>query len=820
MITYGRETGINIKNMELFNHDRTFPQQRVGYAEKQKPYWYANCIDYIISAGMSFNDRTDTETKLSILHGNIPNSFYKKTLNPYNSNNEKYTRFPATMRNLDIMNDIIRRYVSEYFKGIHEFIVSANNPEIVLKKNAKLREEIGNMAAQAFKQEFERRLQELQAQAQQQGTPPEQVNVQEAMPDPEKFIEDFNRNYIDDESKQGQELLGYIRSITADTMIYLASFFDYVSLGECYTYSDIRGETIIKEHVPCIEAFPIPNSNFFVEDHDMFARKMLLSYSQIIDMFDDYFDDKDRKFLETYYSKDVNSGPVKLLYSKYFETYPDVCEKFTNEERDLFKKEPVSIHENNNNLFDVWHVVWRGEARRGILTYMNEQGFVTTRIVDESYKLNREAGDISIEWAYEEQVYEGYRIGSRNTAIYPIKARPVAYQRNGKLPYNGIMEIIPYMGKFSIIKTVTPFQIMRNIFAYHREMVIAKNKMLILVLPESLVSSDSEDKVYKMAADGILLVDDSEDSNSQKTAQIRLLNANLGDYIAQITQLMDATRQEAWDSVDMNAQRYGDIAQSAGAATTQEAVARSSMGSVIIVEVFDQMRRRDYQRDIDFAKLAFIDGLNTSYLDAEGTRHYISLDVNSFIYSDYGVVVKNDSKEKDKLDQLRQWAFSAAQNGDLDMALAAITGDNISQIKATIDRFNEIKQQHEEQMKQVDAQLKEEEIQNKLREIEAKGQQDKELEELKFQHEMQLKYVDVDMSMLGTTGGDEAEQAKNRLAAAAEENKANIEREKLNVARQQMQADLYNKAADRAVKMEDIKSKERIAKTNKNKYDK
>jgi hypothetical protein len=85
---------------------------------------------------------------------------------------------------------------------------------------------------------------------------------------------------------------------------------------------------------------------------------------------------------------------------------------------------------------------------------------------------------------------------------------------------------------------------------------------------------------------------------------------------------------------------------------------------------------------------------------------------------------------------------------------------------------------------------------------------------------MALKYIDVDMSMLGETGGDESEQAKNRLAALAEENKISIEREKLNVTRQQMQADLYNKAADRAVKMEDIKSKERIAKTNKNKYDK
>ena len=799
--------------------DKKFPQQKVPYEQKQKAEFYANSIDYIIDMGLSCNDRNDTERKLDILHGNIPNEFYKKTLNPYNSNNEKYTRFPATMRNLDIMSDIIRRYVSEYFKGIHEFIVSASNPEIVIKKSAKLREEIGVMASQAFKQEFERRLQQMQAEAAQQGVPPEQINPKEAMPNPEEFMQNFNEKYIDDESKQGQDVLNFVRSITSDAMIYLSAFFDYVSLGECYTYSDIRGEKIVKEHIPVIDAFPIPNGEFFVEDHDMFARRHLMSYTQILDMFDDVLTKEDRAYLEKYYDYSSASGPTQLMYSKFFEYYPDVCEKFTKKERELFKNEGVRVEAVNNNLYEVWHVVWRGYARQGILTYVNEAGLVTTKVVDESYKLDTQAGDISIEWAYKPQVYEGYRIGGRYSAIYPIKARPIAFERDGKLPYNGIMEVIPYMGKFSIIKTITPYQIMRNIFAYHREMVIAKNKMLILILPKSLVSNNSEDVVYRMAADGVLLVDDSEDANSQKMANIRMLNAQMGDYIAQITQLMEATRQEAWDTVDMNAQRYGDIAQSSGVGTTQEAIARSSMGSVIIVQVFDEMRRRDYQRDIDFCKLAYIDGLDTAYLDADGNRHYISLDVNSFVYSTYGITVKNDAKEQDKLQQLRQWAFSAAQNGDLDMALAAITGDNISQIKATVQKFNEIKAQHEEQMKQVDAQLKEEEIQNKLREIEAKGDQDRQLEELKFQHEMALKYVDVDMSMLGNAGGDEAEQAKNRLAAAAEDNRTRTEQAKIDLERQKMQADLYNQAADRAVKMEDIKSKERIAKTNKNKYD-
>lgn len=803
----------------LPNYTLKFPQQKVSGAIKSKAEWYTNCIDYVIDTGLAMNDRTEDEVKLRILRGDIPNSFYKKTLNPYNATNEKYQRFPATMRNLDIMSDIIRRYVSEYFKGVHEFIVGANNPDIVINKNAKLKEKIGELAQQAFQQEFEKAYQQAVQQAQQQGQDPNTVNPQDSMPDPEQFIKDFNEKYIDDESKQGQDMLDYIRSITQDNIIYLSAFFNFVSLGECYSYCDIRGSKIVKENVPVLEAYPIPNGNYFVEDHDMFARKMMLSYQQIMDMFEDNLDDKDKAFLETYYSQQSTHGGItRLTYNQYFETYPDVCEKFNKEERELFKRDPINVYDVNTNLYEVWHVVWRGEAKRGILTYVNELGLTTTRVVDEGYTLNKEAGDISIEWTYEPQVYEGYRIGTRYTAIYPIKARPIAFNREGKLPYNGIMEVLPIMGKFSIIKLITPYQIMRNIFAYHREMVIAKNKMLILLLPESLIASNTEDKIYKMAADGVLLVDDTEDANSQKMANIRLLNANLGSYITELTNLMEATKLEAREMVDMNVQRYGDIAQSAGAATTQEAITRSSMGMVILVQMFDEFRKADYNRDLDYCKLAYIDGLDTSYWNELGQKKYISLDVDTFINSDYSTTVRNDSKELDKVQQLRQWAFSAAQNGDLDMALAAITGDNVSQIKATVQKFTELKRQHEEQMQQTEQMLKQEEIQNKLREIEAKGEQDRLTEQLKYQYELQLKYIDVDMSLLGQEGTDDG--SEKRLAALAEQNKTNIEQQKLQLAREQMYADSYSKAADRQVKREDIKTKLQIAKTNKNKYDK
>lgn len=807
----------------MITYNGVFPRQRVSGAEKSKQQWYANCIDYVIAAGLSSNDRADTETKLAILHGDIPNEFYKKTLNPYNSNNERYTRFPATMRNLDIMNDIVRRYVSEYQKGIHEFIVGANNPEIVLQKETKLKAQLAILAQQAFQQEFEKRLQELQNQAQAEGGNPQEISPQEAMPDPEQFVKDFNEKYIDDNSKQAQDILDYIRSITEDNIMYLSAFFNYCTLGECYTYTDVRDGQIIKENVPVIEAYPVPNSKFFVEDFDMFARKMLLSYPQIIDMFDEVLDKRDREFLQKYYdTTGAATTRTQLLYSQYFEQYPDGCEKLTKEERELFKKEPINIAESNNNLFEVWHVVWRGEARKGIVTYTTEMGIVSQKVVDEDYELNEEAGDISIEWKYKQQIYEGYRIGNRYSAVYPIKARPILYQRENKLPYNGVMEILPFMGKFSIIKLITPYQIMRNIISYHREMVIAKNKMLILLLPESLITSDTEDKIYKMAANGVLLVDDSEDTTAQKMSNIRMLNANLGTYISELTNLMEAIKQEAREMVDMNMQRYGEIAQSAGNGTTQEAIARSSMGSVIINTIFDEVRRRDYQRDIDYAKFAFIEGLQVSYFDDTYKQRYLSLDVNSFTNTMASVICKNDQKEQEKIQQLKQWAFSAAQNGDLDMAIAAITGNNVTQIKATVSQFMEIKRQHEEQMKQADQMLEQAKQQNEIAKIQAKGEQDRLTKELEYKYEMQLKNVDANISLMthSSTGDTSGEIAKQRLQETVEQNRQNVNQQKLNLDRERLNADMYNKAADRQLQREKMQNDLAIAKTNKNKYDK
>lgn len=785
-----------------------FPNQRVPDSEKEKEEWYAACCDWIIAQGEASRDTNELEIKYGILQGKMPDEFYKKTLNPYNATNEKYTRFPATLRNYDLMKGIIRRYVGEYIKNPHDFIVSANNPEVVLSRDAKLNAELKSIV----EQQLVAKIQQAYAEYLQEGNDPKSFNPQQAI-DAEAFANEFNENYIDDISAQGQEILNVIKDITDDTLLYSKCYFDFVAFGECYTYTDVVGKDIVKRVVSPRDAFPINTDNIFREDDDMFCERRKLTYQQIIDEFDDYLDDKQREFLNTYYAKRSTNVPVELAFSTYESYFPNVCKKFNKEDRDYLKKQPNMMRDLNPDLYDVWHVVWRGEGRRAIVTYQNEIGLITTRVESGEYKLNKEAGDISIEYIYEPQVYECVRIGTRNTAIYPYGARAIAYNRRGKLPYNGINELLPGFGKFSIIDIVTPFQVFYNIVSFHREMTIAKAKLNVLMIAKSLLGKKPEDTIYKMIADGVLYIDDEDDQGMLRSQQVRVLQSNLTEYITQLSNLLNEIKESANEQVDMTPQRFGEIANSAGKGVTEQAVIRGSMGSVIIEYMVDCMRERDYARDMDYSKLAWIDGLDTSYRDVDSKIKYLSLDINSHIYADYVIKAKNSIKEQEKLQQVKQYAFSAAQNGDNQMAIAAIQGDNIAAISKLIKKYQKEKEAHEEQLKQIEQQTEQMREQFELQKIQAKGEEDRKTKELEGYIDQQIELIRADANMISynaEVGDENKEEGIDRLNAA----RARVEREKLNVERQKNVLDAYNKERDRQVKMHDIDTKLQIAKEN------
>jgi len=789
-----------------------FPKQRIPNSEKT-PAFSANCADWIISMGQSRKDSASLEIKYGILQGIIPDEAYAKILNPYNATNEKYKRFPATMRHYDMLKGIIRRYVSEYIKNPHDFIVGANNAEVVLARNAKLREEVGVI----IQQKIAAKIQESYAQWVNEGQNPKEFNPQNAI-DIEKFIKDFNEKYIDDISAQGQEILNVIKDITEDSLLYARAYFDFVTFGETYTYGDVKGSTLIKRNITARDAFPIRTDNFFIEDDDMFACRRKLTYQQIVDEFYNDFTTKELEFLDTYYAKGSANITSTLAFSVYESYFPQICDKFSEKDRGLLSQQPIMSRDNNNDLYDVWHVVWRGEVRQALVKFINEASLIDTRKEDDDYVLDTSKGDISIEYIYTPQVYESTRIGGRNDSIYPYNSRAIAFNRNGKLPYNGLTELMPGLGKFSIIETVYPYSVFYDIVSYHREMAISRNKLSILMLAKSLLGKIPEETIHKMIADGVLYYDDTDDSGAQRAQQVRMLQSSNGDYIKQLGELLVEIEQAAKNQVDMTPQRYGEIGNGAGKGTTQEAIARGSMGSVIIEFIMDYMRERDYARDMDYSKLAWIDGLDTSYRDVDTGLKYISLDVDKHNYADYLIKAKNSVREKEKLDQYRQLAFSAAQNGDMQMATAAINGDNVAVISKLIKKYQEEKEAHDMQVKQLEQQTEQMRQEFETKKITIKGEEDRKLEELKgiIDKEIELIKADANMISFDNGVGDEAKMAgMQRLEAS----RSVVAREKNQIDKQKNILDTYNKFEDRKLKDKDIDTKLEIAKQNRNRFD-
>lgn len=800
--------------MKVFNCNFDFPQQKIPSSKKTKD-WAANCCDWVIAQALNTygKNHDDIERSYRILHDDIPQEYYKKILNPYNATKEKYTKFPATMRNYDLIKGVIRRYVGEYIKNPHEFIVGANNPEIILSRNTKLRIELAKLVEEQIAQQ----IQQLYGEWVKQGNDPKEFNPQDQI-DVEAFVQKFNEEYIDDVSAQGQELLNVIKDITEDTLFYTKAYFNFVAFGETYTYTDVVGDKLIKEVISPRDAFPIPTDAMFVEDDDMFARRRKLTYNQIITEFGDYFTKDELEFLDTYYARGYISSPIDFTFRTFSNYYPDVCKKYTRDELEYFEKAPSMSRDLNGGLYDVWHVVWRGFVRQAIVTYINEGGIIATRTELEGYKLNKEAGDISIEYIYIPQVYESVRIGGRENGIYPYGARAIAYDRNGKLPYNGVTELLPGFGKFSVVDILTPYQVFYNIVSYQREMVIARNKLSVLMIAKSLLGDVPEDTIYKMIADGVLYIDDRNDQGMLRAQQVRVLTADLSNYITQLTSLLQEIEVAAKNQVDMTAQRYGEIATSAGKATTQEAIARGSMGSVIVEYIMDCIRERDYARDLDFSKLAWIDGLNTSYRDKEDKLKYISLNVDNHVYADYVIKAKNSYKETQKLEQLRQFAFNASQNGDIMMAVSAITGDNVSSIVKLIKKYNAQKEQHEMQIQQQQQQLEQMKEQFELQKIAAKGEEDRKTEQLKGIIDKEIELIKADANMI-SFDSNVAPAVKESGIDRLNDERAEVEKQKLQIAREKNILDAMNKAEDRRVKEKDIDTKLKIARENKNRYD-
>lgn len=674
--------------MALFN----LPNQRTSIAEKEKESFYRATLDYYINLAETNNDKTVIQDLLNAANGILDEKVFKYVLTPYGdsyTNNLSTFRLPGEIRNVSLITPIIDKVMGEFVKLPHRYNVIVANPDVINKKTSELNKKV----KEAVKKIYANKL--------------IQNNIIEGEPQQTDSVKDIandhTTNWQDDRAIAGQNYMDFLKYDSDDSLLYTQAFYDWIVTNETYSYRTVYNDNVIKEVISPLEYYRISNGSFFIEDDDAGVRKYKLSIHQITDRFRHELSENDIKYLDDLSTKYTQSDgsitvPLSIVKSRISDEYYAT----------FYQNSPTSdyVWVSNNGLFDVNHVVCKTFVKVGILKYIDGLGQENETIVTEDYTLNLEQGDISIDWEWVNQVWEGWRIGDKHVGIY-LKLRPVAVQRDEinniskcKLPYNGIVSVLHKSVIHSIPFRLLGYEAIHKIFTLQLERMVSKevNSGKVMVIPQSLLGSDEisqSENIYMMTADGKIIVDDSDNNFHNKVSGFKIIDAGMGKYINEIRNLIQQNKTDAWEAVSWNRQRDSQVMASDGKAVTEMAIDRSALGSVLMHETFNKFRERDYEADLDYSKVAWNDGQQGSYITPDGTVAYFAVNGLEHMETQYGIHVASSAIEFDKLKAYRDMAFSAAQNGEFEIAINAIEGTNSAKIKNALLKFMEIKRAYE-----------------------------------------------------------------------------------------------------------------------------
>lgn len=668
------------------------PQQKISKAEKNDKWFQDNITYRIDQSNYWSSDRWEIIHLYKAASGILDKSAYKSVLNPYNTEGENLSNFPAEMRNMDIISPILNSYLGERANKPFNFNCIVSNPD----SPNKVKDSQDNAFMAALAQHYVNGLNQSGVQT---GVDSKEV------PAFQKIADNYQVDNSDKRALFGQEALDYLKHDLQLRDKYQENFYDWLVTGRCYTYKDVFKDDVFHEVCPPLEMWHGTTRTGFIEDCDWVIRRSRYNLSQVIDRFHEVLTPAEIDTLETKFRTGAGSSTVNLS----FNTITPSIDKAAN----------VSYSTTGNlnaDLVDVWHIVWKGYKKIGILKYRDELGQEQETEVSEEYELDESNNDISLEWLYNSCVYEGYRI---DNDMYKY-CRELQVQRNQlsnasivKLPYNGRVGYNERGTVKSIVKQCLDYQALYNIYHFRRALTLARNKDKLMIMPIGLIPDEFGNDANGMAkylhfaeTTGFAFFDEQKQGAAQVLQAIKSVDLSLGNYIAEMTQVIQGIKDELWDAVGMNRQRYGDVNSSDGKGTTEQAIFRSAVITRELNRRFEKFQESDIQGLIDYSKVAWINGKKGMYINSEGRKAFLEVNPDEHLDTDYGIFAVDSQEEEDKLNKAKDYAFGWAQksSNSVDVVLEILDSNNMSSLKAKAKKAEQVEKEYQDSIRQQEAQ--------------------------------------------------------------------------------------------------------------------
>jgi len=677
-----------------------------------------------------------------------------------------------------------------------------------------------------------------------------------------KFDKYLKYSYQDLKEMTANKILKYEykRLDVSDT--FLRCWEDFLVCGEEIVCIEELGNDLVFRKVNPLYLFTIQSPETYkIEDADWIVEYTMMSVGQVVDYYHNELTKDEIDMLEQ--SKEYNSmktGGIQMAYNRDI----TVEERFGYTAGELFVPNQIATHyfggayDQRGNV-RIMRVCWRSRRKIGKVKYYDEDGSQQEKIIDEYYKIDKDAGEI-VDWLWINEWWEGTKIAND---IY-VKIRPIPYQSRSmanlsesKPPYVGIYCNTNNSRVMSFMDNIKPMDYLYDIYFHRLNLALSKYKGPMLGINVSMIPSEWDPLKWLQYAEAtnILFLDPTNEvlkgpmqgksagTFNQMSAQG--INLEMGNYITQHVNLIGFIKSQMDLISGVNEYRQGDIKGDANVGTSNMGWSASNSMTEKYFALHNSFKRDCMQRLLEVAK--YVWKQNPKKVQYVGDDMMVEV-VNSydeFCESEYDIHIDDGPNTQELMQALNQLAHAGMQTGQIKFRdlIEIYKKDSISSLARYLEESQDkmaqeqqeaqqAEQQHQKELADQQAQLAQQALQleyEKLNREDVNRQLDREnkiqIETLKGMSFAQDQDINdngipdlLEQSKVAILQQKQAfeevqKDREHQLKYATDQQKNEIERQKLGLMREEMK----NKK-----EIEKIKSDTalRIAKENKNKYDK
>lgn len=657
--------------------ESTTPQDsRVTRAEREANdnEWYKKKVDGL--DGLSFMNgnlysANNSNTGISeyrkmrvnydLFNNRINKTDFEHVCSPFG---KEVGELPADFTNKDILSGKVKALLGMEMKRPFSWKVVATNEEATTRReqeeNKRLKDFVYNIIMTPIQQDLEKKYQEERKG--QPLTPEEQQRIDEQIQQdlkamtPDEVKKYMARDHQDPAEALAHQILEYLIQRQDIKMKFNKGWKHGLIAGrEIYWTGVVNGEPTLRVVNPIRFDYDKSPDLDYIEQGEWAIYEMYMTPSEVV----------------RHFGTELTLKEIDEIYTDFTHasSIPDSAFTFQDEYSEI----TYGIR--------VIHAEYKALKLIKFLTYLDpETGELEEEIVDESYQLNKEAGDISIQEEWIVAKFETYKIGKDKYAFMrevPGQHRDLENLYDCKLSYIGAAFDDLNSQVTSLVDRMKYYQYFYNILMYRIELLTASDKGKQLLLNMNLVPRKSgislEKWMHYFESAKIGWMDPNEEGskgNTDITTAAKEIDMSLASDIQKYIQLAEYIERRCGESVGITKAIEGQIGSNEAVANTQQAIVQSANILEPYFELHNNVKRNALQALIEVAKVAYSEfqPRYLSYVLDDMSRQMLSLDYDLLENSEYGIFVSNSMKSHEALQMVQQLSHAALQNQKIELS--------------------------------------------------------------------------------------------------------------------------------------------------------